>query len=1235
MAYAEKYYSQVYDAVNGVQHRISLYADGFGGAATELDATHPGFEYEVGNPNGELWDVFLVGVLKWYIAIEDATDANILSDIAGAQVGTYRLEWRQAGTLKFRGDVHPNISDFGVGPYPFTATVKASDGITSLKGEDYSSPVNATSSFRKSVQTIVEDQLDAVGYGFGKVYADALDYRTAATGWNTNIIRDIHPDIRQLAFIPDDPSEPLEAVNRRQVLAWIQTEFNLRLLQWEEDWHFIQPDSYINASADFQDEATSSISDPYSTIDLDTSTVTLVHEQVASKNYHALAKKAYILYSHKTSKIQFDIDPFDDTASPQSDTLSEITTVGTEFVTLNAHCENVSGDDVTIGVKLTFDDGTTPLYWRKAFNDWSSVETTNDYENTTGLGFDVIVNTDTMPAKDQADLTLEISITTTGSANLGPITAYLNDTGEAPSKATSIQGTQDIAAVGEIDLQDVPIGYGPFNAARANLQDGSNNIVTDFRRAGEVAGREPHRQLLKTILSHFGGERAIYRFNRIKGYIAPTSAITFDAKTLIPVYVKIDGSGHTSGVYHEIAYTDNTVTFSTRTDEPVSPSPGTGTSSGGGTVTNALDDLTDVTLSSPSTDQFLTYDGSNWINLDLDATFFDVTATPELSLKLTDAEFTQLQNINSVTISNTQWGYVGALDQALGTGESVQFSQLGIGKTPSVALDVDGKGAFSDTITVSKSFGTLENEFKNTVSAYFSLLQLSGDQGGRGGYIVHYNSGHATQANEFSIKNTDGEINFFPGGSQKLTLTSTYAEFVDNVGIGVTPSSYTLELKNQFELANTGFTKGWTGDGGSGGYLGYDSAFTEYFLEVDRMRVRGGLFASEFVIDQTTSIGGDYIMSPANGKVDSVSGSAGSETIVMADPQNNNATSFAANDMLLIKQVNPDKSTVIKQIYREVSSVSNNEVTVTTLSGAPADSGSIAAGDECVAIGNTSNSDRQGIIWFSTTESGAPFQRFRIIASYADWNGTDFTMLLDGANQLIAINDDTFGNAGIQLDYNGGTSRAYIGDGANEFLKYASSQVEISAANGSVTLDGFGITLEAGSGTVNSLVWDDGATTIGQIAAYDSGGSVKGLFLDTADWITLDPVDRVDVKSPLYVEGNIYAENNAIFGGAAEGIINLKTLELSDNEKAAFLNDDDISALAFVVNDNFGVQAMVATRAGANSTAIMNQNPAGQFTTTEGNSGTVNIYWDATNARFEIENDLGGTGTFFVMYITT
>lgn len=49
-------------------------------------------------------------------------------------------------------------------------------------------------------------------------------------------------------------------------------------------------------------------------------------------------------------------------------------------------------------------------------------------------------------------------------------------------------------------------------------------------------------------------------------------------------------------------------------------------------------------------------------------------------------------------------------------------------------------------------------------------------------------------------------------------------------------------------------------------------------------------------------------------------------------------------------------------------------------------------------------------------------------------NGTN--IILDSSNKKISINSATFGEKGVQLDYNGGTPRAYIGDGSTKFIKY-------------------------------------------------------------------------------------------------------------------------------------------------------------------------------------------------------
>ena len=43
---------------------------------------------------------------------------------------------------------------------------------------------------------------------------------------------------------------------------------------------------------------------------------------------------------------------------------------------------------------------------------------------------------------------------------------------------------------------------------------------------------------------------------------------------------------------------------------------------------------------------------------------------------LTTAEITQLQNIDVTTITSTQWGYLGSLNQALSTTNDVEFANI-------------------------------------------------------------------------------------------------------------------------------------------------------------------------------------------------------------------------------------------------------------------------------------------------------------------------------------------------------------------------------------------------------------------------------------------------------------------------------------------------------------------------------------------------------------------------------
>jgi len=56
-------------------------------------------------------------------------------------------------------------------------------------------------------------------------------------------------------------------------------------------------------------------------------------------------------------------------------------------------------------------------------------------------------------------------------------------------------------------------------------------------------------------------------------------------------------------------------------------------------------------------------------------------------------------------------------------------------------------------------------------------------------------------------------------------------------------------------------------------------------------------------------------------------------------------------------------------------------------------------------------------------------------------NGTNIALDLTG--KAFSVNSSTFGNSGIQLQYNNGTPRMYVGDGGGQYLSYNGSKLEL------------------------------------------------------------------------------------------------------------------------------------------------------------------------------------------------
>ncbi len=130
-------------------------------------------------------------------------------------------------------------------------------------------------------------------------------------------------------------------------------------------------------------------------------------------------------------------------------------------------------------------------------------------------------------------------------------------------------------------------------------------------------------------------------------------------------------------------------------------------------------------------------------------------------------------------------------------------------------------------------------------------------------------------------------------------------------------------------------------------------------LTIDRLTVRKAMVAFELLIEKIRSVGGQIIVSAANAKVKSVSGT----TLTLEDGYG----SFKVGDFIRCQTFT---GTDIKSYWVQVTAVADDGATLTVdqdgLGGATP-----AAGDEIVLLGS-SDSTRQNAITISATEDGQP-----------------------------------------------------------------------------------------------------------------------------------------------------------------------------------------------------------------------------------------------------------------------
>jgi len=195
-------------------------------------------------------------------------------------------------------------------------------------------------------------------------------------------------------------------------------------------------------------------------------------------------------------------------------------------------------------------------------------------------------------------------------------------------------------------------------------------------------------------------------------------------------------------------------------------------------------------------------------------------------------------------------------------------------------------------------------------------------------------------------------------------------------------------------------------------------------------------------------------------------------------------------------------------------------------------------------------------------------------------------IVLDASDNSFSINSPNYGSPGIQLQYNNGTPRFHVGDGADSYVRYdgsdvsistrlleiSASNIEISSTEASMSLGGGNVKLLGGSSTIevgttnkvsitggvtDSFIVAGSKTTFGQnstagiIMGMDSNVPTFDLTKDASNYVRFDTTNGVDIKTDTFKLDTTYFDIDTstqrlnIFDTASAEIIRLG--EISDD----------------------------------------------------------------------------------------
>lgn len=239
------HYTTTFNSTHGVQWTIEIsgVSDSSGTGAT-FNTRGSGFDVSWQKGKHLRLPCIMPSTCKIYFLVENDTQKNSINTFFGADEGAYYIRIKKGGVLWWAGYIKPSYDSYQDMPFPYTATIKATDGLSRLNNK-YNNSIQTSGAldFRKLHYPLqVFDDL----FNIGTPVTSSYRYAIAYNWWHENQTYDANgigidnQYYNRNSFVEDNDNLPLVIKSYKEELEGVVKFMGCRLIFSRGVYYLIQ-----------------------------------------------------------------------------------------------------------------------------------------------------------------------------------------------------------------------------------------------------------------------------------------------------------------------------------------------------------------------------------------------------------------------------------------------------------------------------------------------------------------------------------------------------------------------------------------------------------------------------------------------------------------------------------------------------------------------------------------------------------------------------------------------------------------------------------------------------------------------------------------------------------------------------------------------------------------------------------------------------------------------------------